>query len=125
MVKVPQSAVKSPLTNKGAEMEGEGCLSLLFPWGLVMPLSVPPAWFNHGALWGCLISETLRQAEGKPEDPLQALALPARGNPLLLGWEDTEAEGKYQLPLQAADALSARPGLQAHGNWLLLGWGHQ
>ncbi|PKU27470.1 hypothetical protein llap_22226 [Limosa lapponica baueri] len=49
---------------------------------------------KHGALRGCLISETLRQAEGKPADPLQALALPARGNPLLLGWEDTEAEGQ-------------------------------
>jgi len=41
------------------------------------------------------ISETLRQAEGKPEDPLQALALPARGNPLLFGWENPEAEGGY------------------------------
>lgn len=48
--------------------------------------------------WGIFpVSETLRQAEGKPEDPLQALALPACGNPLLPGWEDPEAEGGYQM----------------------------
>lgn len=48
--------------------------------------------------WGIFpVSETLRQAEGKPEDPLQALTLPARGNPLLPGWKDPEAEGGYQV----------------------------
>lgn len=75
--------------------------------------------FEPGA-GGCLISETLRQAEGKPEDPLQALALPARGNPFLLGWEDTEAEGGCQLSVQATGGLACRhPGLTAFG------WGHQ
>lgn len=78
-----------------------------------------PQRFERGALWGCLVSETLRQAEGKPEDPLQTLALPARGNPLLLGWEDTEAEGGYQLSkLQVAWPAGTQ-------ELAAFGWGHQ
>lgn len=78
-----------------------------------------PQRFERGALRGCLVSETLRQAEGKPEDPLQALALPACGNPLLLGWEDTEAEGGYQLSkLQVAWPAGTQ-------ELAAFGWGHQ
>lgn len=104
-----------------------------------MPLSIPLVGrsglqgFEPGALWGCLLSETLRQAEGKPEDPLQALAFPACGNPLLLGWEDTEAEGGYQLCVQAPGGLAWRhPGTDcfwvgtsvtaAGGSWISLKW---
>lgn len=105
-------------------MERQGCLSLLVPFSVLFVGHSWPQRFKRGALRDCLVSETLRQAEGKPEDPLQALPLPARGNPLLLGWEDTEAEGGYRLPVQAADGLSARPGLHAPRSWLVLGWEH-
>lgn len=97
-----------PNTTEGHRDGGQVCLSLLVPFSTPLLGHSGLQRFEPGALWGCLLSETLRQAEGKPEDPLQALALPARGNPLFLGWEDTEAEGGYQLYVQATGGLACR-----------------
>lgn len=42
------------------------------------------------------VSETLRPAEGKPEDPLQAVALPARRNSLVPRWKDSETQSEQR-----------------------------
>lgn len=68
-------------------------LSSVIPSGVLLLMLEADTW--GGDVGDFPISETLRQTEGEPEDPLQALALPARGNPLLFGWENPEAEGGY------------------------------